>query len=105
MRTIASLVAILALLASGLPVGAAPSQKGAQSLPAGLGSYADPFWGTKEGYVCRRWCYTDRTPCDPVRYKAADGRCFGEIRTFFGVLNCKIVGETRPECPTSRSGR
>jgi len=77
--------------------GATPSARG------GLGSYADPYWGRQGNYICRRWCLEDRNPCDPVQAKDADGRCEG-TRTFFGVLNCRVDGETRPECPTfSRS--
>jgi hypothetical protein len=64
----------------------------------GPGSYADPFWGIQDGLICRRWCLSDRTPCDPVRYKLADGRCEGEVRTFFGELKCRIGPGNRPLC-------
>jgi hypothetical protein len=37
--------------------------------------YNDPYYGYQNGQVCRRWCPEDRTPCDPVHFKAADGRC------------------------------
>jgi hypothetical protein len=26
-------------------------------------------------HVCQRLCTTDTTPCDPLKYKDADGRC------------------------------
>src|SRR3954447_17396143 len=68
-----------------------------------LGGFADPYWGKQGQYICRRWCLDDRTPCDPVVYKMADGRCYGEFRSSYGVLNCAIKNETRPECPTYRN--
>lgn len=111
MRLTARLPALLAAIIAApllLPSGAFSAQRAkvvAQPLPSGLGSYADPFWGRQGDYICRRWCLSDRTPCDPVRYKAADGRCFAEYRSSYGELRCAIRNETRPECPTSPSAR
>jgi hypothetical protein len=75
------------------------------SAPIQLGSDADPYWGKQDGYICRRWCLDDRNPCDPVQFKVADGRCFGDYRSFYGVLNCRLDHDNRPECPTHSSGR
>ena len=94
-----SILIASACLATGLALTPASAQRA-----SGLGSYADPYWGRQGGLICRRWCLDDRNPCDPVQYKEADGRCNGE-RTFWGVLNCRIQGETRPECPTFRRSR
>jgi hypothetical protein len=94
---IARVTAATASLLVALPFPSATAQQGTRGT---LGSYADPYWGKQGAFICRRWCLDDRTPCDPVHFKDADGRCAGEPRTFYGVLNCRIEGETRPECPT-----
>jgi len=65
-----------------------------------LGSSNDPYWGRLGNMLCRRWCLSDRTPCDTVTEKAADGRCEGEARYSYGVLNCRI-GEAAPGCPVA----
>jgi hypothetical protein len=65
-----------------------------------LGSWTDPYWGRLGDTLCRRWCLSDRTPCDTVTEKAADGRCDGEARYSYGVLNCRI-GEAAPGCPVA----
>ena len=97
-RNIIWLAAATAGLVGTLASNSAAAQQQARGT---LGSYADPYWGRQGSLICRRWCLEDRTPCDPVHYKDADGRCAGGPRTFYGVLNCRIEGETRPECPTS----
>jgi hypothetical protein len=33
-----------------------------------------PAYG-RQGAVCQRWCPEDSSPCDPVNFKVADGRC------------------------------
>jgi hypothetical protein len=90
------LTAPLALAAGLLASAGAPDTAVAQYQ---IGSFADPFWGRQGSYLCRRWCIDDRTPCDSVQYKAADGRCNGEARTFFGELQCRIGKDGRPICP------
>lgn len=106
MRRAAFLVALSGLVgALSLTAADAANVKGARrQLPSGLGSSSDPYWGRLGGYICRRWCIEDRNPCDPARYKDADGRCSG-TRNFYGALNCRIENETRPECPTFSPGR
>lgn len=96
-----ALIFVAALLA--MPLGPAAKaqslRQSARSAPIALGSAADPFWGRRGNMICRRWCLGDRTPCDPVQFKAADGRCEGDVRSFYGVLNCRIGDTSRPECP------
>jgi hypothetical protein len=105
MRLTAFATALTLILAT-LPSSSAQAQRVERAIPSGrggLGGYADPYWGRQGNFICRRWCLEDRNPCDSVQSKEADGRCEGN-QTFFGVLNCRIKGETRPECPTfSRS--
>lgn len=98
MRFMLSLAAA-ALLAAILAPGASAAQARPTRAAIVLGGTNDPFWGRRGDFICRRWCTEDRNPCDPVQYKVADGRCFGEVRTFFGVLNCRIGNDPRPECP------
>jgi hypothetical protein len=68
---LATLVTPAALPADAAPLPQAPSNS--RQIPHG--SYEDPFFGTQNGQICRRWCVEDRQPCDPVQFKIADGRC------------------------------
>jgi hypothetical protein len=90
--------ALAAAAVVALPLLAVCAQVQAQAT-RGPGSYADPYWGRQGNLICRRWCLDDRTPCDPFQYKAADGRCNGETRTFFGVLQCRIGPGNSIICP------
>src|SRR5262245_15034046 len=98
-------VAVLALPLAIASADAQQTRPKSRPAPVELGSQYDPFWGRQGDYICRRWCLSDRTPCDPVYFKTADNRCGGEALSSVGVLNCRIEHETRPECPTSRGGR
>jgi hypothetical protein len=89
---------IVLAVAAALALPLAPATVRAQA-QSGPGGYADPYWGRQGNYICRRWCLDDRTPCDPVRYKVADGRCDREIRTFFGELRCQIGPRNEIICP------
>ena len=92
------MLAGLALAASSPPAVAQAMRQG--GAPAGtLGGYDDPFWGRRGDVICRRWCLSDRNPCDTVQQKAADDRCAGDIRTFYGVLRCHVGGDPNPQCP------
>lgn len=45
--------------------------------PAYAESYDAPYspaYG-RQAQVCQRWCPEDASPCDPVNFKIADGRC------------------------------
>jgi hypothetical protein len=45
--------------------------------PAYVESYEAPYspaYG-RHAQVCQRWCPEDASPCDPVNFKIADGRC------------------------------
>jgi hypothetical protein len=86
-------LAIVAIVA--LPLMPAPVQAQATRGPGG---YADPFWGRQGNNICRRWCLEDRSPCDPVQYKVADGRC-NRDRTFFGALKCRLGPGNEIICP------
>jgi hypothetical protein len=49
----------------------------AQSSPERTSPY-DPYADQRIGLLpngCIKWCYQDRTPCDPDYFKHADGRC------------------------------
>jgi hypothetical protein len=38
----------------------------------------DPYQDQRLGLLpngCIKWCYQDKTPCDPAYFKQADGRC------------------------------
>jgi hypothetical protein len=99
-RTFA-IVALVAGTQLQLSEGSATAQSARRTAPSSfLGSSNDPYWGRLGGMLCRRWCLSDRTPCDTVTEKAADGRCDGEARYSYGVLNCRI-GEAAPGCPVA----
>ena len=93
-----SLVVTGPSLAMAKSSGRQPAAGRTASAASEVGSYADPYWGRRGDYLCRRWCLGDRTPCDTVTEKAADGRCEGDARSFYGVLICR-VGDHRPACP------
>jgi len=48
--------------------------------PPVIGDAADPYYGQQGDRICRRMCREDRSPCDPVHWKTADGRCSGRRR-------------------------
>lgn len=80
--TVAGLAAMI--LAATIPADAArAAQASSSQKPIRRGSFEDPYYGTQNGQICRRWCVEDRQPCDPVQFKLADGRCaYG--RDWFG---------------------
>jgi hypothetical protein len=94
---LSGVVVLVGVSAMALPA-MAQSARTYAAPPPGIGSYADPYWGRRGDLLCRRWCLSDRTPCDTVQQKAADGRCSGDVRSFYGELRCRI-GDPRPECP------
>jgi hypothetical protein len=46
--------------------------------PYGYNAIA-PQYGAGSRTACIPWCQSDFSPCDPVYFKQADGRCEGEI--------------------------
>jgi hypothetical protein len=100
---LALLAAGLAIAVVGLAAGPAEAQTVRRSgggAPRGtVGGFDDPLWGRAGPWLCRRWCLSDRNPCDTVQMKVTDGRCSDEITTFVGELRCRIGGDPNPACP------
>ncbi|MBV1704187.1 MAG: hypothetical protein KGI57_09705 [Hyphomicrobiales bacterium] len=45
--------------------------------PTSAGQYAEPRRAetAAPAQACPKWCPQDASPCDPVQFKIADGRC------------------------------
>lgn len=72
MRYLKGLTAVSLLLAATLP---AAAQRAA---PRGSDyGYTDRDYVRAPGAYCRPLCSTDTSPCDPMEFKRADGRCAG----------------------------
>jgi hypothetical protein len=42
--------------------------------------YAEPYYHGRSAIVCQKMCEQDFSPCDPIYFKTADGRC-ASVRT------------------------
>ncbi len=71
------------LMVAGLAAAAAVSTGAAQAQSSGYGQpyrfwddgYSDTVPNVPDERGCVKWCFQDRSPCDPPEYKRADHRC------------------------------
>lgn len=79
MANLPIVISVLLLVAgSGLSGAEAATQRvpSSRSVPAPAPeAYPDTLFGFQGGRYCRRLCVEDESPCDPVHFKTADGRC------------------------------
>lgn len=66
------------VLATTLSIGAASAQSNGYGQPYRFwddGSSDDGFQNIPDDRGCVKWCFRDRSPCDPPQFKRADNRC------------------------------